>query len=138
VKVKDIMTRDIVSVRSNSSAEDAARVMKEKNVGTVLVIDGNEFKGLVTDRAIVTRVIGDAKDAKNVQINHIMTKDVVTCDEESDVMDAARKLGEKKIRRCPVINDRRELVGVLSMADVAHEMRPTLDSIFDELSKAAK
>ena len=61
---------------------------------------------------------------------------MITCNENSDVHDALMTLGKNKIRRCPVVNDKKELVGMLSVADIAREMRGCMDALFDELSKS--
>ncbi len=138
MQVKDVMTTGIACVDSKSSAADAAKKMKDQNVGTVLVVDGDQVTGLVTDRAIVTKVVADKQDPKNVPVANIMTKQVVGCRESDDILEAVKRMGDKKIRRLPVVNDRDQLVGVVSLADIAQEMRPAMDSMFDEITKATK
>lgn len=137
MRVKDVMTRGVISVGSDATVAAAAKVMKDKNIGTVLVIDGHDVKGLVTDRAIVTRVAGEDKDPRTVPVKTIMTRDIITCSEESDIVDAARILAENKIRRMPVTNENHELVGIVSVSDIALKIKPCVESIFDELTKAA-
>lgn len=138
MQVKDVMTTGIACVDTKSSAADAAKKMKDQNVGTVLVVDSDQVAGLVTDRAIVTKIVADKQDPKSVPIGDIMTKHVVGCRESDDIMDAVKTMGERKVRRLPVVNDRDQLVGVVSLADIAQEMRPCLDSMFDEITKATK
>ncbi|HTY90994.1 MAG TPA: CBS domain-containing protein [Methanocella sp.] len=67
-----------------------------------------------------------------------MTKQVVGCRESDDIMDAVKTMGDMKVRRLPVVNDSNQLVGVVSISDIAQEMRPAMDSLFDELTKATK
>ncbi len=112
--------------------------MRDQNVGTVLVVDENQVKGMITDRAIVTKVVADQKDPKDVPIGDVMTKKVVGCSENDDIMDAIKTMGDMKVRRLPVVNDKEQLVGVVSLADIAREMRPAMDSMFDEITKATK
>jgi len=138
MQVKDIMTTGIACVDTRSSAADAARKMRDQNVGTVLVVDENQVKGMITDRAIVTKVVADQKDPKDVPIGDVMTKKVVGCSENDDIMDAIKTMGDMKVRRLPVVNDKEQLVGVVSLADIAREMRPAMDSMFDEITKATK
>jgi CBS domain-containing protein len=138
MKVKDIMTKEIACVDAKSSAADAAKKMKDQNVGTVLVIDENQLMGLITDRAITTRAVAEEKDPRNVPVTDIMTKEIVGCSEDDDVFDALQTMGKNQIRRLPVVNNESQLVGIVSMADIAEQMRVGVDSIFDELSKAAK
>lgn len=136
MKIKDVMTTDIACTDMKSTAVDAARKMKDQNVGMLLVVEGSEVKGLLTDRAITTRAVAEAKDPNNVRVTDIMTKDLVGCSENDDVFDALKIMGENKIRRLPVVNDSSQLVGVISIADIAREMRTGMDSMFDEISKA--
>lgn len=138
MKIKDIMTKEIACVDANSTAADAAKKMKDQNVGTVLIIDQNQLKGLVTDRAITTKAVAEDKDPRSLPVTEIMTKDVIGCSEEDDVFDALKTMGENKVRRLPVVNDQDHLVGVVSMADIAEQMRSGIDSMFNEMSKASK
>ena len=136
VKVKDVMTKEIACVGVDQSASDAAQTMKDQNVGTVLVVDCDQLKGLVTDRAIATRAVADRKDPQKVRVTDIMTKDLIGCSEDDDIMDALKVMGEKKVRRLPVVNDSSQLVGIVSISDIAREMRAGMDSMFDELTKS--
>jgi CBS domain-containing protein len=138
MKIRDIMTKEIASVDAKSSAADAAKKMKEQNVGTVLIIDENQLKGLVTDRAITTRAVAEEKDPRNVPVTDIMTKQVIGCSENDDVFDALQTMGKNQIRRLPVVNDQSQLVGIVSLSDIAPYMKSGIDSIFEEMSKANK
>jgi CBS domain-containing protein len=138
MQVKDVMTKGIACVDTRSSAADAAKKMKDQNVGTIMVIDSDQLKGIVTDRAIVTKAVAEQQDPRQVPVSKIMTTDIIGCRESDDVMDAVKTMGDNKIRRMPVVNDRDQLVGVVSMADIAQEMRPCINSIFDDITKATK
>ncbi len=138
MQVKDVMTTGIACVDSKSSAADAAKKMRDQNVGTVLVVDENQVKGLITDRSIVTKVVAGQQDPKNVPVGNVMTKQVVGCRESDDIMEAVKTMGDMKVRRLPVVNDRDQLVGIVSLADIAKEMRPAMDSMFDEITKSTK
>lgn len=138
MKVKDIMTKNVVTVGSDAPVADAAKKMKDANIGSVVVLDHNEVKGIVTDRKIVTNVIAENKDPARERIGNITSKKLITCDENSDVHEALITLGQNRIRRCPVVNDRKELVGVLSVADIARDMKGCMDALFDEMSKSSR
>ncbi|MCD1296304.1 CBS domain-containing protein [Methanocella sp. CWC-04] len=138
MRIKDVMTKNIITVDGKETAAKAAKQMKDANVGMVMIVENGEIKGLITDRAIVTKVVAEGKDPSKVSIREFMSKDIITCKEDSDVMDVIKTLGESRIRRVPVINESNKVVGVLSIADVAQEMKGCMDSLFDELSKAAR
>jgi CBS domain-containing protein len=138
LKVRDIMSKNVVTIGADASVADAAKKMKDANVGSVVVLDKNAVQGIVTDRKIVTNVIAENRDPSREKIGAISSKKLVTCNEESDVHDALKTLGDNKIRRCPVVNDRKELVGVLSVSDIARDMKGCMNSLFDEMSKSSR
>ena len=137
MKVKDIMSKNVVTIGADAPVADAAKKMKDANVGSVVVLDKNAVKGIVTDRKIVTNVIAENKDPAREKVGNVTSAKLVTCNEDADVHEAAMTLGKNKIRRCPVINERKELVGVVSVADVAREMRGCMNALFDEMSKTS-
>lgn len=140
MKVRDIMTKEVVSVDPKATVADTAKKMRDANVGSVVVIDrsNNEVKGIVTDRKIVTSVIAESRDPMKEPIGNIVSKSLLTCKDDSDVHDVVKAMGQNKVRRMPVVNERKELVGVLSMSDVARDMRGCMDSLFDEMSKSSR
>lgn len=138
MKIKDIMTTDIACVDTKSTAADAAKKMKDQNVGSVLVIDQQKLQGLVTDRAIAMKAVAAEKDPRKVPVTEIMTRDIVGCSEEDDVFDALQAMGKNRIRRMPVVNEQSQLVGVVSLADIAGQMKIGFDNMFDEISKSVK
>lgn len=137
MKVKDIMSKNVVTIGADASVADAAKKMKDAGVGSVVVLDHNDVKGIVTDRKIVTSVIAESRDPAREKIGNITSKSLVTCNENSDVHEALMTIGKNKIRRCPVINDKKELVGVVSIADIAGEMRGCMDALFDDISRSS-
>lgn len=138
MKVKDVMTKNVVSVKPDASMMDVARQMELANVGTVMVVDGNKIDGMISDRSIVTRVLAKGEGPRQMPVRNVMTRNVITCNENEDIESAARQLGQNKIRRMPVMNDSNELVRIVSVADIAMEMRSSLDALFDEVTKACK
>ncbi len=138
MKIKDIMSKEIACVDAKSTAADAARKMKDQNVGSVLVIDQDQLQGLVTDRAIATKAVAGEKDPRSVPVTEIMTKEIIGCSEDDDVFDVLETMGKNQVRRLPVVNEQSQLVGVISMADIAQQMRTGMDSMFDEIGKSAK
>ena len=138
MKIKDVMTSEIACIDTKSSAADAATKMKDQNTGTVIVVEGNNVKGIVTDRQIAIKAVAEQKDPKSTPVADIMTKDIVGCSENDDIFDALKTMGENKVRRLPVVNDNSQLVGIVSISDIAREMRMGMDSMFDELTKTSR
>lgn len=116
-KLREIMTRDLATVDSNASVRDAARLMADRDVGDVLVIDGDRLAGIITDRDIVVKALARGSgDAASVM--DCMTPDVLTCSPDASVEEAARVMADNKVRRMPVVEDGRP-VGIVSLGDLA-------------------
>lgn len=137
MKVRDVMSKKVVTISADAPVVEAARKMKDANVGSVVVLDKNAVAGIVTDRKIVMTVVAENRDPAKEKIGSITSKSLITCNEDSDVHDALMTMGKNKIRRCPVVNERKELVGVVSMADIARDMKGCMDALFDEISKSS-
>ena len=120
MKVSDLMSTHIVTVPPEFSAAEAARTMERNDVGLLPVCGGNgELQGVLTDRDIVTRCIAARIDPRQVRVQDLMTRDVVSVSPDEDVKTAARIMSGEQIRRLPVLEHDR-IVGVLSLADLLH------------------
>lgn len=120
LKLKDIMSKEIAYVNSNDSIEKAAQLMKQYNVGSVPICSQNKVIGIVTDRDIALRSIANGQ--YNQSVGDIMTQNPVTGTPDMDVHEAARIMGEKQIRRLPVVENN-SLVGIVSLGDISVEPR---------------
>ena len=119
MQLRDVMTRDVEVVRPESNLIEAARKMKELDVGPIPVCDDNQIIGMITDRDIATRAVAEGRDPKHTYVRDIMTPDVVYCFEDQDVNDAARLMQQHQVRRLLVLNRSRELTGIVSLGDLA-------------------
>lgn len=119
MKLKDIMSVNIAKVDSNESIEKAAQLMKQYNVGSIPVCKNNSVVGIVTDRDIAIRSVANGQ-SKGQTVNEVMTQNPVTGSPGMDVHDAARIMGQKQIRRLPVV-DNNNLVGMVSLGDISVE-----------------
>ncbi|MBC9784746.1 CBS domain-containing protein [Heliobacterium chlorum] len=112
------MTQDITSISSDKSVIEAAKIMKQLDVGAVPVVQGDKCIGIITDRDIALRVVAQGQDPQNTRIHAAMTSDPVTASPDMDVHAAADLMAERQIRRLPVVeNDR--LVGIVALGDLA-------------------
>jgi CBS domain-containing protein len=117
--LKDIMTPDVEVVSPGETLEEAARKMAERDVGPMPVCEGNRVVGMLTDRDITVRATAAGCDPKMTLICDAMTQDIICCYEDQDVQTAARLMKEKQIRRLPILNRANELVGIVSLGDLA-------------------
>lgn len=136
MKIKDIMTNNVVSVKLETPVTEITKIIKDNNVGSVPVCDGQRVVGIVTDRDIVLRGIAMDKDINTLKAKDVMTAKVTTVDSNSDVNSASNIMAEKQIRRLPVV-DGNNLVGIVSIGDIA--VRNSLqDNAGDALSDISK
>ncbi|HEU4641899.1 MAG TPA: CBS domain-containing protein [Gemmatimonadaceae bacterium] len=120
LRASEIMTRNPKAVRPDSSIRDVAQVMKDENTGIVPVVDGEgKLLGVVTDRDIVMRSIPEGKDPAVLRAQDLMTDDVEAVTPDDSVRDVVRTMGDRQVRRVPVVDHEDVLVGIISMADVA-------------------
>lgn len=119
-KCREIMTRNVKTANRETSLQDVAVLMREGDMGAVPVVENGKLVGIVTDRDIVVRAVAEGKDVSTV-IGDVMTTEIFASKENDFVFEAIRLMGDKQVRRIPVINDKSELVGIIAMADVALE-----------------
>lgn len=118
MKICDIMTRDVCIAAPEQTVREAAKKMAEIDAGMLPVSENDRLVGMVTDRDIVIRGVaaGKGPDAK---IRDIMTPDVKYCYEDQDTEDVAGNMAEQQVRRLPVLDHNKRLVGIVSLADIA-------------------
>jgi CBS domain-containing protein len=121
--VKEIMTHNVDVVSPGDTLEQAARKMEELNVGPLPVCEGNRVVGILTDRDITVRATAAGCDPKTTLVYEAMSQDIISCHEDQDVSEAARLMKEKQVRRLLVMNRANDLVGIVSLADLATEAR---------------
>jgi CBS domain-containing protein len=131
MKVKEIMTRRVVSVSRTTSIAETARRMRDEKVGSVLVLEEGKLVGLITDRQITHTAIAEGLDPNKVEVQEYMTEDFVPLTPEMDLVKAAKLMQELAIRRLPVV-ERGKPVGILSVSDFAFFVKACIDCILVE------
>jgi CBS domain-containing protein len=133
MKIADLMTRDPQTIGPDETLRRAAELMDELDVGLLPVCEGGRLIGVVTDRDITVRATAAGRPPEEATVADVMTSDLRWCFETEDVADAERLMREAQIRRLPVLDEDRRLVGVLSLGDLAakgaQHVRETLDDI---------
>ena len=121
-KSSDVMTKDLVYVLPDESVANVAQLMKKEDIGPILIVDNEENKtlvGIVTDRDLALKVVGEGRDPKNTKVEDVMTAKVVTSRAGDSVENAMKAMAQYQLRRIPVVDDHNHLVGIISQADVA-------------------
>lgn len=122
--IRDIMTRDVESVRKDQTIREAAQVMKTRNIGSLPVIQDRKVIGMITDRDIAIRGVAEGRDPSSTRVEELMSRHIISVEEESSLVDAERLMHDRQLRRLPVLNGAGELVGYLSMAKIARTESP--------------
>jgi CBS domain-containing protein len=118
MRVSEAMTRDVRVARPSQTIQQAARLMADIDSGILPVGDDDRLIGMITDRDIALRAIGAGKGPDTL-VKDVMTEEVKYCFEDEDLNHISRNLGDEQLRRLPVVNRDKRLVGILSLADIA-------------------
>ncbi len=121
MKIQDVMTRDPSCVTPDSPARDAARIMKEEDVGIVPVVDDQSSRrlvGVITDRDLAIRIVAAERDGAT-RVGEVMSESrLATCSPDEDIDEAMDTMATEQVRRIPIVDERGALVGIVSQADV--------------------
>ncbi|WP_250454027.1 CBS domain-containing protein [Caballeronia sp. ATUFL_M2_KS44] len=117
-KVAEVMTRGVQSIAPNESIRRAAELMDELNVGALPVCDGEQLKAVITDRDIVVRAVSAGKDS-TCTVQEVASEPVEWCFENDEIESAMERMEQLQIRRMPVVDNAKHLVGMLALGDIA-------------------
>jgi CBS domain-containing protein len=120
MKVKDAMHKGAEWVEPTTPVSEIAKLMQKLDVGAIPIGENDRLVGMVTDRDIACRGVADSKDCSTLTARDIMSKGIIYCSEAEDLADALRIMEQKKIRRLPVLNENKRMVGMLSLGDISH------------------
>ena len=121
MKVKDAMHKGVKWVSPDTLVTEVAKLMREDDVGAIPIGEDDRLIGMVTDRDIVCKGLAqDSFDARHATARDVMTSDIHCCREHDDLAKAVKHMETLKVRRLPVINNGKRMVGILSLGDVSH------------------
>ena len=124
--LKEIMQKKVTTLSPDATIREAAKIMKRQRIGYLLVANGKELKGCLSDRDIAM-CIADGKDPEKTTVGNIMQTNIVSVTPETDVFEISRIMARKRVRRLPVL-DRNRIVGVVSTADLAPVIEQEVDN----------
>ncbi|MDX2681941.1 CBS domain-containing protein [Streptomyces soliscabiei] len=122
--VSDVMTRSPVTVQPQTSVTAAARMMRDEDIGAVLVTEGERLRGLVSDRDLVVRAMAEGGDPNRTTVADACSDDLVTVQPDDDLGRAVAVMREHSVRRVPVVDEGQHAVGIVSIGDLAIERDP--------------
>ncbi len=134
IKVQDIMKKKVFSLDINTPIYEVAKLMKEKDIGSVIIIDGNEAKGIITERDLVRKIVA-YKVSFSTPAKDIMSSPLIVIHPDIDLIGAVKIMNKNNIRRLVVINDEEELVGIITENDVLGLLPSLIDLLEEKLAE---
>jgi CBS domain-containing protein len=119
MQVQEIMTQPVDTIDPSTTSREAARRMRDENIGALPVRENGELIGMVTDRDIVARAVAENSLPSNTAVSAVMSQGIYYCFEDDSLEEAARIMAEHQVRRLPVLNRAQQLVGIIAIADIA-------------------
>ena len=123
MKVSEIMTRDVRLLSPDQTIREAASLMADIDVGSLPISENDRLVGMITDRDIVIRAVAHGKPA-DTKVAEVMSKEMLYCLDTDEIDDVARNMGKAQVRRLPVVNGDKRLVGIVSLGDLARNDDP--------------
>ena len=141
IKCREIMTKNVSTAERDASLQEVARILKDGDIGILPIVEEETSKliGLVTDRDIVVRAVADGRSVTETKVGEIMTTELFTAKPNDFAFEAIRTMGDRQVRRVPIVDDEGILQGIVSMADIALEMEDEREiaETLEEISSGA-
>lgn len=124
MKISEMMTRGVEFTNPDATLQQAAQMMADEDVGFLPVGDHDRMIGMITDRDIAVRGVANGRDPKKTKVRDVMTERVLYCFEDDDVEKAAESMSREQVRRLPIVDHNKRLVGIVSLGDMAMKHNP--------------
>jgi CBS domain-containing protein len=134
-RVADVMNREVKLVSPDDNVRQVAQMMREVDTGVLPVAEGDRLVGMLTDRDVAVRLVAEGRDAAQTKVRDVMTADVRYVFEDEDLEHVAENMAEQKVRRLPVMNRQKRLVGVVSVGDIAKRKHPEAGKALSGISR---
>jgi CBS-domain-containing membrane protein len=136
MKIKDVMTQDVTFVAPSTPITEIARQMRDEEIGAVPVVENDRMIGMVTDRDIVVRCVATGS-IESVTARTAMSPRMLYCYEDQSVNEILQNMAEEQVRRMPVVNREKRLVGVVSIGDLSQKAQSAAGKSLKEISRPA-
>ena len=135
MQIRQVMTEKVSFVAPDTRIPVVAGIMRDEDIGSTPVVENDRLIGMVTDRDIVIRVVAEDKDPRAVTARDAMSPKVLYCFDDQNVEDVLENMGDNQIRRLPVVNRDKRLVGVVSLGDLAKASSGKAGDALEEISQ---
>lgn len=132
--VEEIMVEDVLKIDADATVKEAVDMMNRNEVGSLIITDDGKVSGIVTERDVLVRVVGESKDANKTKVSEIMSKPVITVGPDMYVEDAAKLMFKRNMKKLP-IEKKGQVIGIITLTDVARvaSMEPQIAKVIDDL-----
>jgi CBS domain-containing protein len=137
MRIKDVMTTNVSFVGPDTPLVEVARRMRDEDIGSLPVVENDGLIGMVTDRDIVVRTIADEGDVRSTTARTAMSPQILYCYEDQTVKETLDNMGDIQVRRLPVVNRQKRLVGLVSLGDLSKADQRHAGDALKEISKPA-
>ncbi|HML03529.1 MAG TPA: CBS domain-containing protein [Candidatus Bathyarchaeia archaeon] len=118
MKVKELMVKNVITLRTDTSALEATKLLNKNKIGCLVVIRDGDIEGILTERDLLERVVEKCKNPKETKVSEIMTKDVIVGQPDMEISEATRIMIKNKVKKLPII-EKSHLVGIVTVTDIA-------------------
>ena len=136
MRVHQVMTENVSFVDPDMRIPEIARRMRDEDIGSLPVAESERLIGIVTDRDIVVRAVADGQDARGTTARQIMSPKILYCFADDSIEEALRNMGDNQVRRLPVINRDKRLVGVVSLGDLSKAAQDQAGDALKDISQS--
>jgi CBS domain-containing protein len=135
MQIREVMTEKVSLVSPSTGIFEIARKMRDEDIGATPVVENERLIGVVTDRDIVTRVLAADRDSRTATAREAMSPKVLYCFDDQSVEEVLANMGSNQVRRLPVVNRDKRLVGVVSLGDLAKAAKSEAGKALEEISQ---
>jgi len=131
------MVKDVITVNPNATVKDATKLMNKHNIGCLIVVGKGKVVGIVTERDILRKIVEASKNPEKTKVSEIMSTKLLVAAPNMDVVDAAKMMLQRKIKKLPIVTNKK-LVGLVSLTDIARTVRiqPEMMNVIKDLTKS--
>ena len=135
-RITELMTSNPRTIGQDQPVAEAAKMMRDEDVGLAPIVDGDRLVGTVTDRDIAIRIVAEGKDPQTTKVIDIASRELITIDPQQDLDEALKLMAHHQVRRLPVVEEDGKLVGVVAQADIAeHASGKKTGEVVEQISK---
>ena len=118
MKVGDLMVKNVITLKTDTSAHEAVKLLNKNKIGCLVVVRDGDIEGILTERDLLERVVEKSRNPKETKISEIMTKDVIVGKPDMELCEATRIMIKNKVKKLPIV-EKSHLVGIVTVTDIA-------------------